>query len=96
MICQCLFELSALATLAALSRVCKEFENPALDALWIEQSTLLNLINCMPFDLRQKLSSLKVSIAMDLQHYRAFDVFHPLISALVWRQPPELQTNLLL
>ncbi|KAJ7736746.1 hypothetical protein DFH07DRAFT_97486 [Mycena maculata] len=51
MICRCLFELSALATLAALARVHKDFENPALDALWAEQSTLINLVRCMPPDI---------------------------------------------
>lgn len=39
------------ATLAALARTCHALEEPALDALWKTQSSLIPLILCMPEDL---------------------------------------------
>ncbi|KAJ6494527.1 hypothetical protein C8R45DRAFT_824394 [Mycena sanguinolenta] len=41
-----------MAALAALAQ-CRIFHDPALDALWKEQNTIRNLINCMPDDLWQ-------------------------------------------
>ncbi|KAJ7116932.1 hypothetical protein C8R44DRAFT_879462 [Mycena epipterygia] len=38
-------------TLAALARTCTTFQNPALDILWRNQDTLMNLLRCMPTDL---------------------------------------------
>ncbi|KAJ7708773.1 hypothetical protein B0H17DRAFT_1191269 [Mycena rosella] len=34
--------------LAALARTCKTFQNPALDLLWEQQTTLHNYLNCFP------------------------------------------------
>ncbi|KAJ7263564.1 hypothetical protein B0H12DRAFT_1321561 [Mycena haematopus] len=42
--------LEGRAALAALAR-CRIFHGPALDALWREQETIRNLLNCMPEDL---------------------------------------------
>ncbi|KAJ6459883.1 hypothetical protein C8R45DRAFT_542086 [Mycena sanguinolenta] len=36
------------ADLAALARTCRIFHDPALDALWWEQDTIMNLMRCMP------------------------------------------------
>ncbi|KAJ7762936.1 hypothetical protein B0H16DRAFT_1414262 [Mycena metata] len=51
LICTFLLLDSARGTLAALARVCRFFEGPALDVLWSEQDTLRNLLYCMPMDL---------------------------------------------
>ena len=40
-----------LATLAALARICRAFEGPALDSLWREISGLHPLLCIMPLDL---------------------------------------------
>ncbi|KAJ6587538.1 hypothetical protein DFH09DRAFT_1274464 [Mycena vulgaris] len=37
--------------LAVLARTCKHFQDPALNVLWSEQSTLFNLLDCFPADL---------------------------------------------
>jgi hypothetical protein len=44
-------DLPMARSLAALARTSKNFQNPALDALWRVQHTLLNLLKCMPSDL---------------------------------------------
>ncbi|KAJ7758998.1 hypothetical protein DFH07DRAFT_1060303 [Mycena maculata] len=36
------------ADLATLARTCRIFHDPALDALWWEQDTIMNLMRCMP------------------------------------------------
>ncbi|KAJ7118336.1 hypothetical protein C8R44DRAFT_738276 [Mycena epipterygia] len=48
-----MFELSESfpGTLTALATTCTTFQNPALDILWREQDTLVNLLRCMPTDL---------------------------------------------
>jgi hypothetical protein len=33
---------------AALTRTCKTFQSPALDFLWREQETLVNVLKCLP------------------------------------------------
>ncbi|KAJ7060548.1 hypothetical protein C8F01DRAFT_1370137 [Mycena amicta] len=38
-------------TLLALATTCKTFQDPALDALWREQTTLDNLVKCFPSEL---------------------------------------------
>ncbi|KAJ7247412.1 hypothetical protein B0H12DRAFT_1324907 [Mycena haematopus] len=38
-------------TLAGLARTCKAFRDPALDLLWKSQSTVMNVLNCMPGDI---------------------------------------------
>jgi hypothetical protein len=43
--------ISGSAALAALSRTCKAFNDPALDVLWETQDTILNLMTCFPWDL---------------------------------------------
>ncbi|KAF8180774.1 hypothetical protein K438DRAFT_1976594 [Mycena galopus ATCC 62051] len=39
---------TGLKDLAALARTCKDFQNPALDLLWREQTGLLDLLKCFP------------------------------------------------
>ncbi|KAJ7471651.1 hypothetical protein B0H11DRAFT_2283037 [Mycena galericulata] len=36
--------------LSALARVCRAFEDPALDMLWFYQRSLLNILKCLPDD----------------------------------------------
>ncbi|KAJ7054951.1 hypothetical protein C8F01DRAFT_1259365 [Mycena amicta] len=36
------------ATLACLARTCRIFMDPALDALWMKQTTLNNILKCLP------------------------------------------------
>ncbi|KAJ7151854.1 hypothetical protein C8R43DRAFT_1127487 [Mycena crocata] len=45
------FEPADAKTLAALARTCTMFHEPALDVLWRNQDTLMNLLRCMPPDL---------------------------------------------
>ncbi|KAJ7116895.1 hypothetical protein C8R44DRAFT_983272 [Mycena epipterygia] len=45
------FSKSSPRTLAVLARTCTAFQNPALDILWRDQDTLMNLLRCMPSDL---------------------------------------------
>jgi hypothetical protein len=47
--------------LAALARTSTGFQHTALDALWRTQYTLMNLINCMPSDLWEKVENKLVS-----------------------------------
>ncbi|KAJ7218206.1 hypothetical protein C8J57DRAFT_1395394 [Mycena rebaudengoi] len=37
--------------LASFARVCKDFEGPALDVLWKNQTTVMNVVRCLPADL---------------------------------------------
>lgn len=39
------------SALNALARMCKVFQEPALNALWWRQGSLGNLVRCMPKDL---------------------------------------------
>lgn len=41
-------------TLAALGRTCRAFHEPALNALWSTQGSILSLLLCMPSDLWEK------------------------------------------
>ncbi|KAJ7659620.1 hypothetical protein DFH06DRAFT_401078 [Mycena polygramma] len=50
-ICYELQPSTSSGTLAALARTSRAFLNPALDLLWREQTTLLNLLDCMPPDI---------------------------------------------
>ncbi|KAJ7622911.1 hypothetical protein DFH06DRAFT_1104944 [Mycena polygramma] len=43
--------------LAALARTCKTFQEPALDLLWREQTTLANVLRCLPSYLWQEKES---------------------------------------
>jgi len=45
-----LVESKAKATVAALARCCKSFEEPVLGALWEEQERLAPLLKCFPRD----------------------------------------------
>ncbi|KAJ7614472.1 hypothetical protein FB45DRAFT_1110221 [Roridomyces roridus] len=38
-------------TLTSLARTCKAFQDPALDVLWSSQSTMMNVLKCMPGDI---------------------------------------------
>ncbi|KAJ7054945.1 hypothetical protein C8F01DRAFT_1161873, partial [Mycena amicta] len=38
------------AALACLARTCRIFMDPALDALWMQQTTLNNIMKCLPSD----------------------------------------------
>ncbi|KAL0955620.1 hypothetical protein HGRIS_001853 [Hohenbuehelia grisea] len=51
MVCDFLRTSQAFASLASLAQSCRVLQEPALDALWAEQDTLLNLIQCLPLDL---------------------------------------------
>ncbi|KAJ7222728.1 hypothetical protein B0H12DRAFT_1269419 [Mycena haematopus] len=45
-------------TLAGLARTCKAFRDPALDLLWKSQSTVMNVLNCMPDDIWEVLDDI--------------------------------------
>ncbi|KAJ7092117.1 hypothetical protein C8R43DRAFT_853958, partial [Mycena crocata] len=45
-------------TLAGLARTCKAFRDPALDLLWKSQSTVMNVLNCMPGDIWELLDEM--------------------------------------
>ena len=40
----------------ALARTCRAFLEPALDALWYEQHTLVHVIKCLPDELLKEVS----------------------------------------
>jgi hypothetical protein len=40
-----------LQSLYSLARVCRSFSHSALDSLWMQQNTLMNILGCMPSDL---------------------------------------------
>lgn len=37
-------------SLAALAMTCRDFQEPALDALWYQQTSLIPLVKCFPSD----------------------------------------------
>ncbi|KAJ7775977.1 hypothetical protein DFH07DRAFT_912027 [Mycena maculata] len=63
--------------LAALARTCHLFEDPALDALWHTQSTLVNFLRCFPED---------VVLVEHSQYHQTVHILRP-ITPSDWERP---------
>lgn len=70
---------SGLQELAMLARTCTTISEHALDVLWADSPTILDLMECMPPDLWKKdgVSSNKISVTPPLKNESVCPTPHP-------------------
>ncbi|KAJ7207376.1 hypothetical protein C8J57DRAFT_1734190 [Mycena rebaudengoi] len=72
--------------LISFARACKSFLEPGLDNLWKEQSTLANLLLCMPSDLFNVLDDLPQPGSTSKNTYKQMHLLRPIV-ATDWERP---------